>query len=323
MNILVTGGAGFIGHNVVSRLEKRGHRVSILDNQTTYGIVPEREMDALHAERRALYQAPIHRIGLEENTNDNVAWMFRKYQPEVVIHMASFPRQKVVSANPRWGADVMMSGTMALLEAAKANNVKRFVYISSSMVYGDFTEDVSEDAPCNPIGQYGIMKLAGEHLVKDYHRRGCFDYTIIRPSAVYGPRDIEDRVVSKFLLAAMRNQTLKVKGAGEMLDFTFVDDAADGIVAAALDANGANNTFNITRSASHTLLDAANLAISLVGQGKVEIQDKDAEYPSRASLKIDRARELLGYIPVIDIEQGFRIYHEWLQDSIYRPSKTV
>ena len=322
MNILVTGGAGFIGHNVVSRLERRGHDVVVLDNETTYGIVPEADMKALHEERRAFYKAPLHRVSLEGN-DENIKWMFSRYQPDVVIHMASFPRQKVVSANPRWGADVMMSGTMSILEAAKEAKVKRVVYISSSMVYGDFTQDIGEDDPCNPIGQYGIMKLAGEHLVKDYARRGCFDYTIIRPSAVYGPRDIEDRVVSKFLIAAMRDDVLKVKGANEMLDFTFVSDAADGIVAATLDDAGTNQTFNITRSASHTLLEAAQMAIDLVGKGRIEVQDKDAEYPSRASLKIDKARELLGYIPSVDMEQGFRIYHEWLQDSIYRPRPAV
>jgi UDP-glucose 4-epimerase len=312
MNILVTGGAGFIGHNVVARLEQLGHECSILDNQTDYGVVPAEEITALHAERKELYQAPLHRIDLESNSG-NVDWMVKRYQPDVIIHMASFPRQKVVSANPRWGADVMMGGTMSLLEAAKAHGTKRFVYISSSMVYGDFTKDIGEDDPCNPIGQYGIMKLAGEWLVKDYARRGCFDYTIIRPSAVYGPRDIEDRVVSKFLTAAMRGHKLKVKGVNEMLDFTYVDDAVAGIVAAALDTKAANRTYNITRSASHTLLEAAQLAIETVGQGEIEIQDKDAEYPSRASLKIDRARDELGFIPQVDIQEGFRRYYEWLK----------
>jgi nucleoside-diphosphate-sugar epimerase len=312
MNILVTGGAGFIGHNVVARLEQLGHSCSILDNQTNYGVVSSGEMEALHEERKDLYRAPLHRIDLE-GAGDSVDWMVKRYAPDVIIHMASFPRQKVVSANPRWGADVMMGGTMSLLEAAKAHGTQRFVYISSSMVYGDFTQDIGEDDPCNPIGQYGIMKLAGEWLVKDYARRGYFDYTIIRPSAVYGPRDIEDRVVSKFLTAAMRGQKLKVKGVNEMLDFTYVDDAVAGIVAAALDPNASNRTYNITRSASHTLLEAAQLAIRTVGQGEIEIQDKDAEYPSRASLKIDRARQELGFIPQVDITEGFRRYHEWLK----------
>jgi nucleoside-diphosphate-sugar epimerase len=311
MKILVTGGSGFIGHNVVARLEQLGHEVSVLDNQTTYGLVPEQEMQSLHKERRQYYTANIHRIDLG-NSHESTEWMVKHYAPEIIIHLASFPRQKVVSANPRWGSDVMMGGTMTLLEAAKTHGVRRFVYISSSMVYGDFTEDVSEDDACHPIGQYGIMKLAGEWLTKDYARRSGMEYTIIRPSAVYGPRDIEDRVVSKFLIAAMQGQPLKVKGATEMLDFTYVDDAVAGIVAAALDSNAKNQTFNITRSASHTLLEAAQLAIQVAGGGQIEIQDKDAEYPSRASLKIDRARELLGYIPVVDITEGFRRYHEWL-----------
>ena len=311
MKILVTGGAGFIGHNVVARLEQLGHSCSVLDNETNYGIVPKEEMQGLHAERRALYRAPVHRIDLE--TNDaNIDWMVQHYQPEVIIHLASFPRQKVVSANPRWGADVMMSGTMGLMEAARKHGVKRFVYVSSSMVYGDFDQDVTEDSMCRPIGQYGIMKLAGEWLVRDYARRGCFEHVIIRPSAVYGPRDIEDRVVSKFLLAAMRGQPLRVKGASERLDFTYVDDAVTGIVAASLDPVAANQTYNITRGVAHTLLDAAQLAIQIVGQGEIQVQDKDADFPSRGCLRIDRARSDLGFLPQVDIAEGFRRYHEWL-----------
>ena len=317
MNILVTGGAGFIGHNVVRGLEFLGHSCSILDNQTTYGIVPATDMSALHNERSELYQAPIHRISLGDNI-DNVDWMVGHYKPEVIIHMASFPRQKAVSADPVYGARAMMVGAMQILEAAKKHHVRRFVYISSSMVYGDFTNDISEDAPCNPIGQYGIMKLAGEWLVKDYAARTGMEYTIIRPSAVYGPRDIEDRVVSKFLIAAMQDQPLKVKGEREMLDFTYVDDAVTGIISAALSDRAIGKTYNITRSASHTLLQAAQLAIATVGKtGIIQVEGKDAEYPSRASLKIDRAREDLGYEPTIDIEQGFQLYYNWLKHSIY------
>lgn len=320
MNILITGGAGFIGHNVVHKLESLGHACSILDNETTYGIVPQEHITALHAERKTFYSAPVHRIDLGESTG-SVDWMLSHYQPEVVIHMASFPRQKVVSANPVWGSQVMMSGLMQLLEAAAKNHVRRFVYISSSMVYGDFTKDIGEDDACDPIGQYGIMKLAGEWLVKDYARRTGMEYVIIRPSAVYGPRDIEDRVVSRFLIAAMQGNALKVKGEKEMLDFTYVDDAVEGIVGASLSNKTACRTYNITRSASHTLLQAAQLAIGTVGgYGNIVCEGRDAEYPSRASLKITRAQEDFGYEPKIDIEQGFQLYHDWLKTSIYNPT---
>ena len=237
--------------------------------------------------------------------------------------MASFPRQKVVNANPATGADVMMKGLINLLESAKKHKVERFVYISSSMVYGDFEDQVLEDDPCAPQGQYGIMKLAGEWLVKDYARRCGFDYVIIRPSAVYGPLDVEDRVVAKFMLAAMRGHTLKVNGASETLDFTFVDDAADGIVAAATRIMARNNTYNITKSHSVSLLEAAEMIVNIVGQGTIEVKDKDADFPSRGALNIDRAKTILGFDPKVDVEQGFREYYDWLSNSVYWSPKTV
>lgn len=161
------------------------------------------------------------------------------------------------------------------------------------------------------------MKLAGEWLVRDYTRRGFFDHVIIRPSAVYGPLDVEDRVISKFLLSAMRGDVLKVNGANETLDFTYVDDAADGIVSAAMSPKANNNTYNITKSHSWSLLDAANLAVNIVGQGRVEVRDKDADFPSRGALNIDAARRDLGFNPKVDIEEGFRRYYAWLQNSVH------
>jgi nucleoside-diphosphate-sugar epimerase len=183
------------------------------------------------------------------------------------------------------------------------------------MVYGDFTDDVTEDANCNPQGQYGIMKLAGEWLVKDYSRRGCFKHTIIRPSAVYGPLDVEDRVIAKFMLTAMRGGVLNVNGAGETLDFTYVTDAADGIVAAALSENTNNKTYNITKSHSRTLLEAAELAVKIVGKGSINVRDKDADFPSRGALNIDAAKRDFGYDPKVDVEEGFQKYYEWLSNS--------
>jgi nucleoside-diphosphate-sugar epimerase len=317
MKILVTGGMGLIGHNVVNRLQGMGHDVNIVDICTNYGIIPEDELKYLMTERNKKISPDT--IVFMENIADAEAMdrVFKETLPEVVIHMASFPRQKVVNANPAWGANVMMEGLINICESAKKYKVDRLVYISSSMVYGDFEDQVLEDAECNPIGQYGIMKLCGEDLVKDYHRRGCFDYAIIRPSAVYGPLDVEDRVVAKFMLAAMRGNTLKVNGAGETLDFTYVDDAADGIVAAATRIMAANRTYNITKSHSVSLLEAAEMIVKIVGKGTIEVKDKDADFPSRGALNIDRARTILGYDPKVDVEEGFQKYYEWLSQSPY------
>jgi len=318
---LVTGGLGLIGHNVVQRLQQRGDEVIIVDTKTTYGIIPQGEIDYLMSERMKKI-APDTMIYPHDITGaKDIDSVMARHRPNVVIHMASFPRQKVVNADPARGADVMMRGLINLLESAKNHGVERFVYISSSMVYGDFEDQVLEDDLCRPIGQYGIMKLAGEDLVKDYHRRGCFEYAIVRPSAVYGPLDVEDRVVAKFMLQAMRGQTLRVNGASETLDFTYVDDAADGVVAASTRIMARNNTYNITKSHSVSLLEAAEMIVKIVGRGKIECRDKDADFPSRGALNIDRAKTILGYDPKVDVEEGFQKYHEWLSTSPYWNNK--
>ena len=321
--ILVTGGLGLIGHNVVAQFEQQGHRVIITDTKTNYGIIPQAELDYLVTERRKkIITDRIYSIDIADR--EGINWLIRTHRPDVVIHLASFPRQKVVNAYPQWGSRTMSEGLLNLLEACKANTVCKFVYISSSMVYGDFTDDVREDANCQPQGQYGIMKLAGEWLVQDYSRRGFFDHVIIRPSAVYGPLDVEDRVISKFLSTAMRNGILKVNGASETLDFTYVTDVADGIVAATLSDQTTNKTYNITKSHSWSLLDAANLAVRIVGQGTVEVRDKDSDFPSRGALNIDAARKDFGYNPQVDIKEGFQRYYDWLIDyPIYGIKKTV
>jgi nucleoside-diphosphate-sugar epimerase len=307
---------------VVQRLNRLDHLVSIVDNETNYGIIPQAEIDYLMEERgmkigcQHLYKASIE-------SADTIDYVIRVQQPEVIVHMASFPRQKVVNANPAHGADVMMRGLINVLESAKRYGVRRFVYMSSSMVYGDFADQVTEDAPCNPIGQYGIMKLAGEWLVKDYARRTGMEYVILRPSAVYGPLDVEDRVVAKFMLRAMRGQVLSVNGASETLDFTYVDDAADGVVAAALEAGAANDTYNITKSHSVSLLQAAEMIVKIVGSGIIEVKDKDADFPSRGALNIDKARQILGFDPQVDVEEGFQNYYHWLNNSLYWSPQAV
>ena len=321
MKFLVTGGAGFIGHNVVKQLEEQGHECFVLDCLTNYGFVPKEELDYLAKERKNRIRATVHYIDLRDHKA--VENWFRTFagRADAVIHLASFPRQKVVSANPVWGSEVMSTALVNLLELTKNFKIPKFVYISSSMVYGDFNDDVREDHNCRPQGQYGIMKLMGENLVKDYTRRGYFDHVIIRPSAVYGEYDVEDRVVSKFMLSAMRGETLKVNGANETLDFTYVEDAAAGIVSATLSKNACNNTYNITKSHSTSLLQAASLAIKIAGRGSVEVRDKDADFPSRGALDITAARRDFGFDPKVDVEEGFQRYHAWFKVSPFWKQK--
>jgi nucleoside-diphosphate-sugar epimerase len=311
MRFLVTGGGGFIGHNVVRILEQQGHECIIIDTCTDYGFIPKEELTYLIDNRLKRINAQVRKIDIREGVF--VDTIFKTYKPDVVIHMASFPRQKVVEQNPLLASDVMSSGLINLLEKSKQHKVKKFVYISSSMVYGDFTADVLEAHICRPQGQYGIMKLMGEKLVEDYHRTGAFDYTIIRPSAVYGEWDVEDRVVSKFVTKAMRGETLKVNGPNEVLDFTYVEDTAQGIVLAATLDRANSNIYNITRSEDRqwTLKDAAELAIQIAGQGSLEVAARDLSFPKRGRLSIMKAQRDLGYTPQVNVEEGFRRYYEW------------
>jgi|688.fasta_scaffold00229_66 nucleoside-diphosphate-sugar epimerase len=319
--ILVTGGLGLIGHHVVHKLQKLNQNVVVTDIKTNYGIIPQDEIDYLMTERmKKIPYTNFYRYDICDYRN--MEYLFASNKFDTIIHMASFPRQKVVNANPIWGSQVMSEGLLNLLELSKKFKVKKFIYISSSMVYGDFTDDVTEDYNCKPQGQYGILKLAGEHLVKDYTRRGCFDHVIIRPSAVYGPLDVEDRVIAKFMLTAMRGGVLKVNGATETLDFTYVEDAAEGIVRASLSENTNNKTYNITKSHSRSLLYAAELAVKIAGKGTIEVQDKDVDFPSRGALNIDSARKDFDYDPKVDVEEGFQLYYDWLNNSPFWSSKT-
>lgn len=318
MNMFVTGGMGLIGHNIVRMLEKTHfHNITIIDTKTNYGFIPEAEIDYLMTERQKRIQTPPHDVDVRNH--EQLDYLFNKAKPDIVYHLASYPRQKAVEANPVLASDVMNTGLTNLLELSVKHQVKRFIYVSSSMVYGDFQHDVTEDSPCNPIGQYGIFKLMGEHLVKDYHRRTGLEYTIIRPSAVYGEYDVEDRVVSKFMLTAMRGGVLKVNGPNEVLDFTYVEDAASGIARLPIFPRSANQTYNITRSDVKltTLYEAAELAVKIAGKGSIVVNDRDLSFPKRGKLNIKKAQLDLSYQPQVGVEEGFKRYYEWFKQTTY------
>ena len=124
-NILVTGGLGLIGHNVVDRLQRMGHRVAITDIRTNYGIIPQDEIDYLMTERlKKIQPGSIHAIDI---SNESIDWLFGRYKFDIVIHMASFPRQKVVNLNPAMGAKTMMEGLLNLCEISKKHQIKKFL----------------------------------------------------------------------------------------------------------------------------------------------------------------------------------------------------
>lgn len=322
MKFLVTGGGGFIGHNVVCELEKLGHEVIILDIQTRYNdSISVEEFKFLTNKRELkISDKTIYYYG---KVTDNLEGIFNKHKPDMVISLASYPRQKTVMTFPADAAMTMVTGLVNLCEYSLKHNVQKIVHISSSMVYGDFCDSaISEEAICNPTNLYGVLKLAGENILKDYEKRGL-NYTILRPSAVYGPNDVSDRIVGKFILNAMNNTDLHVNGSDEYLDFTYIDDVVKGIVDAALSCNTLNKTYNISRGRRRLILEAAKLAVKIVGKGNIIIRNKDSNFPSRGTLDIHAASTDFNFSPTVDIEQGFTIYHEYIQhNSFFRNKET-
>jgi nucleoside-diphosphate-sugar epimerase len=311
--ILVTGGMGFIGHNVVKLLQSLKHNVQVIDALTAYGVTNKEELEYLYNQRltKINKKTQVYKIDIADAGVDQV---FESFKPDVVIHLASFPRQATVQANPTEAAHTMCKGLVNVLDCCARHEVAKVLYASSSMVYGNF-DDAKEDDQLNPSGSYSIWKIAGEELVKEYNRTTGLDYVIVRPTAVYGPMDISDRVISKFLISAMRDETLNVNGANETLDFTFVDDCATGIVLASLgDKIG---TYNISRSHRCTIAEAANIAIKTAGKGSVNIRDKDKDFPSRGTLNINKAQKDFKFDPKIDIDKGLEMYYNWIKDSTF------
>jgi len=309
--ILLTGGHGFIGHNIVCKLENTEYTPIIYDSRSDYdGSIDQEELRVLNKLRKQQFNTEVIDYGKDILDNIFLDSTIKEHQPEIIIHLAAFPRAKVVLHNPQLGCDVILKGLLNLLESARKNNVKRFVYISSSMIYGDFDSNPnSELASKNPIEPYGIMKLAGENLVKNYHRLYGLEYTIVRPSAVYGPRDVVDRVLSKFIVRAKNGDSMRINGEGLKLDFSYVDDVADGMILAATKPEGANETFNITRGIERPLFEAAHIINDILGTNTpVIVDENDGKYPKRGALDISKAKNLLGFDPKVNIEEGLKYY---------------
>lgn len=320
MKVLVTGGLGFIGHQVVNNLTKLNIETVIIDNKTSYGLTNNIELNKVLNLRIKKLNKKIHQFDIKNYLA--VEKLFKEHNFDSIIHLASFPGQKYVENDPSWASATMIQGLINLLECAKKYNTKRFFFTSSSMVYGDFTDNATEDEVCKPTNLYGKFKLFGENLVKDYSKNS-FNYTILRPSAVYGPYDLMNRVIGKFFKNCQEDKMLVVNGEDEKLDFTYIDDVADGIINALLSGNTKNKTYNITYGKSETILHAARQVSKLVGKGIVEIRQKDLSYPSRGALNIELARKDFNYNPKVNLQEGLQKYYEWISNSIFWSEKTI
>ena len=313
MRYLITGGLGFIGTKIIEKLSNEGHRIICVDNKDTYGILSSVELNRLIAWRtRNWDNKNVSIINGDLLDRDTCLKAFRS-RPDIVIHLATYPRAKIVDQDPINGIPKVIGTTTNLLWHASKFETKKFVYISSSMVYGDFVDGTKEDSNTKPQNIYGEAKLTGERLTKLFAKRDGLNYTIVRPSGVYGPGDLPDRVVSKFFAKAMNDETITLHNGENKVDFTYRQDAAYGIIKAA-DSEVANTSFNITTGNATSLRTLAETIIDITGS-KSEIKDIGMHklYPMRGTLDIGRARDLLGYEPQFTLRQGLESYYEWIR----------
>ena len=297
-------------------LSNDGHKVTIVDNEDTYGIMSKEQLDKLYQWRTRNWKAE-NILYIRGDILDRLVCLKAfSHNPDIVIHLATYPRAKIVDNDPILGIPKVINTTTNLLWHAEKFGVRKFVYVSSSMVYGDFKDGTKEDASTKPKNIYGEAKLTGERLVKLFAKRDGLNYTIVRPSGVFGPGDMPDRVVSKFFDKAMTGKAITLHNGDNKVDFTYRQDAARGIIMAAL-SSVANVSFNITAGNATSLRKLAEKIIDITGSDS-DIEDigNHKLYPMRGTLDISRAKDLLDYSPEFTLEQGLKSYYDWLQNKI-------
>jgi nucleoside-diphosphate-sugar epimerase len=310
--VLIAGGCGFIGHKVAINFLKAGYNVVIVDNWHNYNVHNLRDVEEKYQKRiRQLNGVFI----LQRNIcNTRITkQIFKEEKPDLVVHLANFPTATLAHKQPFFGLEQIVEGTLSLLEASRATHVQKFVYVSSSMVYGDFkTPTVSEEHELNPKELYGIFKVTAEHMTRSYTKLHGLTHSIVRPIAVYGPTGHDAFVITKFVRATKESGEISILGEETKLSFTFVDDMAKGIFKAATIHKADNETFNMGSGVSTKLTDIANFLKKLNPEVQVIVKEADPLYPKRGALDISKAKKLLGYKPQTDIYKGLKIFYDSL-----------
>ena len=313
MKILVTGGKGFIGSKIVEMLSV-DHNVTVVDNNDTYDIMTQAQLSDLYQWRMRNWNLKNVQVIDGDVLDRLICLKAFSHNPDIVIHLATYPRAKIVDNDPILGIPKVINTTTNLLWHAEKWNIRKFVYVSSSMVYGDFVDGMKEDGKTKPKNIYGEAKLTGERLVKLFSKRDGLNYNIIRPSGVYGPGDMPDRGVSKFFDKAMNNEAITLHNGANKVDFTYRRDAARGIILAAL-SPVSNVSFNITAGNATSLKTLAEKIITMTGsESDIEDTGNHTLYPMRGTLDISRAKDLLGYQPEFTLDEGLASYYDWLKN---------
>lgn len=315
MNVLVTGGAGFIGSHVSEALLARGDRVILLDNFNPY-YSPERKRRniALFAEHPActVIEGDVRdRAGLEE--------LFAQHKPDRVVHIAAMAGVRYSIEHPTLYEEVNVRGTLNLLETMRQFGVRHIVFASTSSIYGarqqvPFREDDRVDWPISP---YAATKRAAELLGYTYHHLFGMSFIALRFFTVYGPRGRPDMAPYLFTEAILTGRPIRMFGDGSSSrDYTYIDDIVQGVLAA-LDGTWGYEIVNLGNNRTVLLRDFIALIERITGRKAEIVQEPmpPGDVP-RTCADITKAQRLLGYAPQTPIEVGMEQFVAWYEREV-------
>jgi UDP-glucuronate 4-epimerase len=306
MKILLTGGAGFIGSHLLERLLARGEDVVVLDDLNDY-------YDP------AIKRANLPKSGfrLVERDLRESAGLVDEVKPDVVVHLAARAGVRPSLKDPALYDSVNVAGTLGLLEACRRAGVGRFVFASSSSVYGNGAAPSREDDEnLQPVSPYGVTKLLGEHYGRIYAQLHGLQVTCLRFFTVYGPRQRPDMAIHAFTAACAAGREIPMFGDGTTeRDYTHISDILQGLLAA-IDRPEPFAVYNLGESRTVPL----RRLIELIGQnvGRAPIIRPQPEQPGdvkRTFASIEKAKARLGYSPKVRIEDGIRDFVEWFRTT--------
>ena len=308
--ILLTGGAGFIGSHVGERLLARGDELWVLDNFNDFydPAIKRRNAEALTAAGARVVTGDFRDV-------DTVEGLFSEGRFDALIHLAAMAGVRPSLEDPLLYQDVNVRGTMILLEALRKRPETRFVFASSSSVYGaNETIPFSEaDEIHHPVSPYAATKRAGELIAYTYHHLYGIPTSALRFFTVYGPRQRPEMAIAKFTRAILEGRPIPFYGDGSTRrDYTYVDDIVDGVLAS-LDRCEGYEIYNLGENATTSLSDL----VSMLGEvcGKQPILDRQPLQPGDVMVTcadVTKAQEKLGYAPSVPVAEGLRRYVEWV-----------
>lgn len=309
MNILVTGGAGFIGSHICRRILADGHAVSIIDDFNDYydPAIKRANVAAFVGAARVIEGDIRDRAAVEK--------LFSEGNFDVVIHIAARAGVRPSVQDPQLYIDTNITGTHHLLEAARRHGVGKFLFASSSSVYGLAKKvPFSEDLPLpQTLSPYAATKLAGEHLCGNYSHLFGLKVVCLRFFTVYGPGQRPDLAIHKFTDAIHKGKPIPQYGDGSTRrDYTYVDDIIQGVMGAMSYEGATFDIFNLGENQTITLADLILEIEKALGKKAVieRLPEQQGDMPL-TSADITKARKLLGYNPKTKIAEGIPKFVEW------------